>query len=90
MSFAAWMPAHIALKRILPGERLSPTQALAALTVGGAWLTFAERMAGTLAPGRRADLAVLEGDPLAAPLDELAAMPVRLTMVAGDVVHGDG
>jgi len=73
-----------------PGERLSRAQALAALTTGGAWLTFAERTAGTLAPGRRADLAVLEADPLAAPLDELAGMPVRLTMVGGEVVHGDG
>jgi predicted amidohydrolase YtcJ len=33
---------------------------------------------------------VLEADPLAAPLDELAGMPVRLTMVGGEVVHGDG
>jgi len=73
-----------------PGQRLSRAQALAALTTGGAWLTFAERTAGTLAPGRRADLAVLEADPLAAPLDELAGMPVRLTMVGGEVVHGDG
>jgi predicted amidohydrolase YtcJ len=73
-----------------PGERLGRLQALAALTRGGAWLTFSEREAGTLAPGRRADLAVLETDPLTIPLDELAAMPVRLTMVGGEVVHGDG
>lgn len=73
-----------------PGERLSRGQGLAALTAGGAWLTFAERQGGVLAPGRRADLAVLEADPLTVPLDELAAMPVRLTMVGGEVVHGDG
>ena len=33
-------------------------------------------------------LAVLEGDPLMLPLEDLPAMPVRLTMVGGDVVHG--
>jgi hypothetical protein len=73
-----------------PAERLSRVQGLAALTTGGAAVTFTERAAGTLAPGRRADLAVLEADPLRVPLDELAAMPVRLTLVGGEVVHGDG
>lgn len=70
-------------------ERLTRLGALRALTVGGAWLTFAEREGGMLAVGRRADLAVLEADPLTVPLDELGAMPVRHTMVGGEVVHGD-
>ncbi|MGH7413744.1 MAG: amidohydrolase family protein, partial [Candidatus Rokuibacteriota bacterium] len=70
-------------------ERLTRLGALRALTVGGAWLTFAEREAGMLGVGRRADLAVLEADPLTVPLDELGAMPVRHTMVGGEVVHGD-
>jgi predicted amidohydrolase YtcJ len=72
-----------------PGERLSRLQALRALTAGGAWLTFAERERGVLAPGRAADLTVLDRDPLAVPLDELPAMRCRLTMVGGRVVHGD-
>jgi hypothetical protein len=71
------------------GERLSRLQALRALTVGGAWITFAERERGVLAPGRAADLAVLDHDPLAAPLDALAETKARLTMVAGRLVHGD-
>lgn len=70
-------------------ERLTRAQALAALTRGGAWVTFAEDRRGVLAPGRQADLAVLEVDPLAAPLDELAGLTARLTMVGGQVVHGD-
>jgi hypothetical protein len=32
---------------------------------------------------------VLDLDPLAAPLTELAEMTARLTMVSGEVVHGD-
>lgn len=71
-----------------PGERLSRLQALRALTVGGARVTFAERERGILAPGFAADLAVLDLDPLAAPLDELAEMTARLTMVGGEVAHG--
>jgi hypothetical protein len=72
-----------------PGERLTRPPALQALTVGGAWVTFAERERSTLAPGRQADLAVLEQDPLRLPLEELAALTCRLTMVGGRIVHGD-
>lgn len=71
------------------GQRLSRAQALRALTVGGAWVTFAERERGMLAPGFAADLAVLDLDPLAAPLDELAEMTARLTMVGGEIAYGD-
>ena len=70
-----------------PGERLTRAQALTALTSGGAAVTFAERERGRLAPGWVADLAVLEQDPLTAPLDELVGLTARLTMVGGDVVH---
>jgi len=70
-----------------PGERLTRAQALTALTSGGAAVTFAERERGRLAPGWAADLAVIEQDPLTAPLDELVGLTARLTMVGGDVVH---
>jgi hypothetical protein len=68
-------------------ERLTRAQALAALTVGGAQVTFAERDRGRLVPGYAADLAVLEHDPLSAPPDVVAGQTARLTMVAGEVVH---
>jgi predicted amidohydrolase YtcJ len=70
-----------------PGERLSRAQALGALTRGGAWVTFAERERGRLAPGWAADLAVLEHDPLTAPLEALVGQTARLTVVGGEVVH---
>jgi predicted amidohydrolase YtcJ len=70
-------------------ERLTRGQALAALTTGGARLTFAEKRRGRLAPGYAADLAVLEHDPLTAPLEALARQVARLTMVGGDVIWND-
>jgi predicted amidohydrolase YtcJ len=69
------------------GERLARAQALAALTRGGAWVTLAERERGRLAPGWAADLAVLEHDPLTAPLEALVGQTARLTMVGGEIVH---
>jgi predicted amidohydrolase YtcJ len=71
-----------------PRERLTRQEALWALTVGGAWITQSEGVGGVLAPGRRADLAVLDQDPLTAPLEALPDLRVRLTMVSGRVVHG--
>ena len=68
-------------------ERLTRGQALAALTQGGAWVTFAERERGRLAPGWSADLVVLENDPLTAPLEDLVGQTARLTMVGGEIVH---
>lgn len=70
-----------------PRERLTRAQALAALTQGGAWVTFAERERGRLAPGWAADLAVLEHDPLTAPLESLVGQTARLTLVGGEIVH---
>jgi predicted amidohydrolase YtcJ len=72
-----------------PAERLTRAQALRALTVGGAWLGFAERERGVLAPGRLADLAVLDRDPLTAPLDSLDELRCSMTMVGGRVIHSD-
>jgi predicted amidohydrolase YtcJ len=42
-----------------------------------------------LVPGFRADLAVLEQDPLTHPLEDMASLACRLTMVGGHIVHGD-
>jgi hypothetical protein len=68
-------------------ERLTRLQALTALTQGGAWVTFAERERGRLAPGWAADLTALEHDPLTAPLEALIGQTARLTMVGGEIVH---
>jgi predicted amidohydrolase YtcJ len=49
--------------------------------------TFDDDHAGVLAPGRRADLAVLSGDPLTVDDDRLRELRVDLTVVDGRVVH---
>ena len=50
-----------------------------------------ERYEGRLAPGLVADVTVLGADPLAVAPDELPDVPVRATIVAGEVVYrGDG
>jgi predicted amidohydrolase YtcJ len=68
-------------------QRLSRLQALQVLTVGGAVVTGAERERGILAPGYVADLAVLDRDPLTAPIEELTDFTTGLTVVGGEIVH---
>jgi len=68
-------------------QRLTRAQALRAFTVGGAWVTSAERERGTLGVGRAADFAVLDRDPLAMPIDDVESLRVHLTVVGGRVVH---
>ncbi len=65
-----------------PEQRLTRAQALAA-SVG---TDLAGRPA-TLAPGARADLAILDADPLTCDAATLRAMPVATTLLAGFVTH---
>lgn len=45
---------------------------------------------GTIRPGLDADLTVLAEDPVDTPAADLMAVPVLLTVVAGEVVHRAG
>jgi predicted amidohydrolase YtcJ len=65
-------------------QRLTLEQALHATCVAPTWLSYDERVRGTLVPGRYADLVVLERDPFER---ELSEVQVVATMVAGRWVH---
>jgi len=71
----------------VPSEALSREQAVVAYTRGSAYAAFAERERGTLAPGMRADLAVLSQDVFTVAPDTLPATRSVLTMVDGRIVH---
>lgn len=70
------------------GQRLSPREALTSLTANAAWQGHAESWRGALVPGMAADLVVMGG-----PVDwrdpwTLTEVPVRATLVSGEVRHG--
>ena len=73
-----------------PEEAVDARTALWLYTAGGAWAAFAEDELGVIAPGYRADLAVLDGDPVACTAAELLTMKVTATVVAGRLVMGEG
>lgn len=75
--------------RKLRGNEEIPSrmQALKMYTSGSAWLAHDEHQRGTLEIGKLADLAVLSEDYLEVPLEKMANIHSKLTMVGGKIVH---
>jgi predicted amidohydrolase YtcJ len=69
-----------------PEQRLTPLEALLGFTVWPARAIEAEGW-GRLAVGYRADLAIVDRDPLADDVERLLDTTVELTMVDGEVVY---
>ena len=60
--------------------------ALEAVTANAAFQYFEERDKGTLSPGKRADLVILDRDPLAVPPEELRDIRVLETWKDGAAI----
>jgi predicted amidohydrolase YtcJ len=71
----------------LPGERIGLPAAIAAFTMGSAYVNHDERDAGSVEPGKRADLLVLDRNLFTQPAAEIALAEVDLTLVDGAVVY---
>jgi predicted amidohydrolase YtcJ len=92
---------HVAVNRALPGaagaaaepflpaQRLDLAQALAAYTLGSAYVNHLDSETGRVQPGFLADLAVLAADPFAGPADDIASIGVEQTYVSGERVFGE-
>ncbi|NKI34175.1 amidohydrolase [Wenzhouxiangella sp. XN79A] len=78
-------------RRMANGEQFFPEQsmgrmeALYSYTLGCAEAVFDEDELGSLTPGKRADIAVLNANPLTVSEDELAGLQVEMTLVEGEV-----
>jgi predicted amidohydrolase YtcJ len=68
---------------VSPDQAIDNYEALATITRSAAWIGYAEDHQGTLQVGKRADLTVLDGDPLAVDGRGLTAMPAYMTIVGG-------
>jgi len=72
-----------------PGQAVSLDDALGAFTSGVDWVNHEENAVGTLRPGLRADLIVLDQDLFAVPSSDIGATSVVMTVASGQVVFGD-
>ncbi len=74
---------------LLPDEAITVDAALDAFTKGVAYVNHEEDVAGALAPGMLADVAVLDQDLYSITPAEIGDTSVALTIAGGFVVHGD-
>ena len=71
-------------------EAVSIQDALRMYTANGPYLTFEEKIKGTLEPGKLADMIVLDTDPLTSAPEALLKTRVDLTILGGKVVYERG
>jgi hypothetical protein len=73
----------------LPEEALDLPEALAAFTIGSAWVNHLDHLTGTIEVGKLADLAVLDRDIFAPDAGPIGETRVLLTLIEGEAVHED-
>jgi len=71
----------------LPDERLDLATAIAAFTMGSAYVNHLDDVTGSIEVGKYADLAVVDRDLFAHPVDEIASAQVDATFVEGVPVY---
>jgi predicted amidohydrolase YtcJ len=87
---------HVVLRRgrggtvVDPDQALTPSEALSAMTQGGAFLVQAEHDRGEVRAGMRADLVIFRDDPLTVAPAELSSVETDAVIVDGSLVIGDG
>ncbi len=69
-----------------PEQRMTREEALKSLTLWPARAAFQEAVAGSLEPGKRADLVVLGGDIMTMEPSRIPRTPVEMTIVGGKIV----
>lgn len=74
-------------RAIAPDQAITVEQALWSFTQGSALVSGQSDQIGRLAPGFLADIAILSGDPLAAPVEKLLEIRVDQTIVGGVVSY---
>lgn len=71
----------------LPAERIDLPTAIAAATIGSAYINHDEHEGGSIEPGKRADLVVLDRNLFTQPRGELALAQPDLVLIDGSPVH---
>ena len=70
-----------------PDQRISRQEALRVETLNNAYLTFEEKIKGSIEPGKLADLVMLPQDIMTMPGQEIPSMKVLMTIVGGKIVY---
>lgn len=80
-------PGHPQDRPLSPQQRLPLADALRAYTSNGAYALRMEHQIGSIELGKKADLVVLGADLFTIPPDHIHTVPVKLTMMDGQITH---
>jgi predicted amidohydrolase YtcJ len=70
-----------------PDEKLSLAEAIENYTLGSAYAEFQEKVKGSIAPGKWADLAVMEKNLFEIPKKDILNTAVAMTILAGKIIY---
>ncbi len=91
------MNVHCAVNRLTKsgavlgeGERISPLEALKAVTICGAYQYHEEHITGSIEAGKRADLVILEENPLTCDPAHIKDIVIYQTINGGEVTYQKG
>lgn len=70
-----------------PEERVSPMEAIRAITLNAAYQYFEEGSKGSIHPGKLADLVILDRNPLTIPVDDIRHIRVVETIKEGRTIY---
>jgi len=73
-----------------PDQRISPMDALRALTIWPAWQHFDEKIRGSITVGKLADFVVLDANPLTIDPMKIREVHVLMTIKEGEVIYERG
>jgi predicted amidohydrolase YtcJ len=88
-----WVMYHFITRNTISGgvlgadQKISRREALQVETINNAYLTFEEKLKGSIEAGKLADLVVLPEDILTCPEKHIEHMRISMTMVDGKVVY---
>ena len=68
-------------------ERVGLAEMIEAYTINGAWLMHHEHITGSLEPGKRADITVLDRDLFQVPVGEISEVNIVRTILEGETVY---
>jgi hypothetical protein len=69
-----------------PEQRISPMQALRAVTIDAAWQNFEEEFKGSIEEGKLADFVILDANPMATEVGGIREIKVLETIVGGKTI----
>jgi predicted amidohydrolase YtcJ len=88
-----WVFYHFVTRDTISGgvlgadQKITRREALKVETINNAFLTFEEKIKGSIEPGKLADLVVLPDDIMTCPPKRIESMHVLMTIVGGKIVY---